>query len=221
MVQLKYIYTLIFTFIVAFSSIGFTSESYVKNDKEMNPVGYRLASKALNVDKEHISVKNIKNDFFKKWKFCWASDDSIPPRSVVVATTENKAIIIDSETAYSHIVSSENVNLESIEVKIDYVKFVLSLIKPYSYVLNTIDDIPFVDKNKYKILVKRIEPPTAKPKWIANNSIRIESDEPSIYIWIWEKEKLYQGVFNIKNSGLIESKLEIVNEKIGISIPIL
>jgi hypothetical protein len=59
------------------------------------------------------------------------------------------------------------------------------------------------------------------PKWIASNSLHIEGDEPLIYIWIWEKEKLYQGVFYIKNSGLIESKLEIVNEKIGISIPIL
>lgn len=175
----------------------------------MNALGKRIGAEYLGLSSDQIEAEVVDNRFLPRWQFWRVSDGHLPPRSVFIATSGEKAERVSFETGLHGVLLGDRPKIASAPDAIEFIDFFLRVTRPALELLRSTRNLPGVDEKDLAALRNVIGPPHA---FIHNGNYVVEG-------WLWGDGGVQFARFRIGQSG-IESRLDPTRHRLGIAITI-
>jgi hypothetical protein len=175
----------------------------------MDSLARRIGADFLGLPPDQTEIQTVENRFLNRWQFWRVSDGHMPPRTVFVATSGDKAERVSFETGLRGVLQGDQPRIASAQDAIEFIDFFLEITRPTSELLRSTRNIAGADENDLAAVKGLIGPPQA---------IR-QTGHYVVEGWLWDNGEVQFARFQIGPWG-IESQLDPKRRRLGIPITI-
>ena len=130
----------------------------------------------------------------------------MPAFPVCVAALADNAGVIVFDNGFASLTAIEPIEIASVDQAVDYIRFFVQVAKPDTDVLESLDDIPGVPKQKAQAYQGVVTPPRGERT----------GEGHGVQAYLLDEAALVRAEFDIDERGRITGRTEVVEPEISI-----